>query len=838
MNNGMKIVLALIVLSITTFSSAAAERGWLGIYTDPVRELPEIEQRLGGNAALEEASCGLRISAVFPDSPAETGGLLEDDLIIALFGEPLTCPFDSVRIVFRASFADQPPGTHCVIRVIRSAVDRQLSRHTRTTHRAGNIDSDSEPELGRTQRITFWRTPDDVIATLSSGDSLAASVTKHQAVLDLDIILGSPPEAAWAPCKTNAEIFPASQFPVSGFAPLLWSLADEYNLRGDTEDLLARLEACHETADPFRLECLSYVHRDPFRLESVSQHLVSNFKAARFAADLIADAAEIWVPDYQLKTPGNQRLIAPELVSADNATRAQQLKPLIDQINQIFTEARQWHRRAFAALSEEELQFIERERWNISDVLASDTYIHLDSDKIRFAKNKHLIDLATRIDYGALIESAARLALLTDPEWAMHAGRLVQQVFADTLATEILHSYDSPFGTYLFGGTSRHWYRQTDVAFILDLGGNDFYTGNCGGGSSLATPHSVCIDLDGDDAYESTIPGCQGAGCLGIGALLDFAGDDSYIANQWCQGTGYFGIGWLHDLSGDDIYRGHTFTQATALFGLGFLLDESGNDRYSGDGHVQAVGLPKGVGALIDCGGDDQYYAKGLYPTGYGDAGIFDSWSQGCGQGLRTLASGGLGILVDISGSDLMEAGNFSQGGGYYYGYGIVAASGREDDRYIGSRYNQGFCAHQAVGVFLEEGGDDFYTTRQAVAQGLAWDECVTLFIDLKGNDTYQGGTGFSQGASAHNSFCFFLDRDGRDSYDYPPGQARAGGNDYHGGTSFSLFLDEGGKRDRYNAELSQNNRIYYSGAHGFFLDIPGRYSKVISPDNRLKLMD
>ena len=54
---------------------AADDRGWLGIYTDPVRELPRIEAQAGGEAALQGATCGLQVTAVFPDSPAEEGGI-------------------------------------------------------------------------------------------------------------------------------------------------------------------------------------------------------------------------------------------------------------------------------------------------------------------------------------------------------------------------------------------------------------------------------------------------------------------------------------------------------------------------------------------------------------------------------------------------------------------------------------------------------------------------------------------------------------------------------------------------------------------------------------------
>ncbi len=169
-----------------------------------------------------------------------------------------------------------------------------------------------------------------------------------------------------------------------------------------------------------------------------------------------------------------------------------------------------------------------------------------------------------------------------------------------------------------------------------------------------------------------------------------------------------------------------------------------------------------------------------------------------------------------------MEAGNFSQGGGYYYGFGILDARGDDSDEYVGSRYDQGFSAHQAVGVFREEGGDDRYSTRNGVAQGLAWDECVTVFIDEAGNDSYSGGRFFSQAASAHNSACFFVDLGGRDVYDYGPGPGRAGGNDYHGGTSLSFFLDAGGERDEFRTKDAFAGDGSATPGYGIAVDLDG----------------
>ena len=96
------------------------------------------------------------------------------------------------------------------------------------------------------------------------------------------------------------------------------------------------------------------------------------------------------------------------------------------------------------------------------------------------------------------------------------------------------------------------------------------------------------------------------------------------------------------------------------------------------------------------------------------------------------------------------------------------------------------------------------------------------MFIDYLGNDRYEGGGGFSQGASAHNAVCLMWDMNGDDVYDYPAGQARAGGNDYHGGTSLSLFIDAGGGNDSYNSKDGANDKVSGWPAHGFFADLPG----------------
>ena len=64
-------------------------RGWLGIATQPVRLPPPLQRSLG-----TEADGGLVVVNVEPDSPADRGGLLIGDILLALDDRPVRDPGD------------------------------------------------------------------------------------------------------------------------------------------------------------------------------------------------------------------------------------------------------------------------------------------------------------------------------------------------------------------------------------------------------------------------------------------------------------------------------------------------------------------------------------------------------------------------------------------------------------------------------------------------------------------------------------------------------------------------------------------------------------------------
>ena len=228
-----------------------------------------------------------------------------------------------------------------------------------------------------------------------------------------------------------------------------------------------------------------------------------------------------------------------------------------------------------------------------------------------------------------------------------------------------------------------------------------------------------------------------------------------------------------------------------------------------------------GFGELFDARGNDRYRAEGKYGSGYGMKGIYKGCSQGVGWGFRNHAAGGIGIVHDSAGDDVYEAGNFSQGTGYYLGLGVL----RDDsghDVYRGSRYCQGSAAHQAAGVLLDFDGNDAYSGKIAANQGAAWDLSAACLVDYAGNDRYKAGD-LSLGAGAQNGMGMFFDGNGDDRYDSPKSSLGFSGDlsygDGRNAGNMGIFLDVGNGKDFYTVGDRKEGRFLVQGNMGIFLD-------------------
>jgi hypothetical protein len=296
----------------------------------------------------------------------------------------------------------------------------------------------------------------------------------------------------------------------------------------------------------------------------------------------------------------------------------------------------------------------------------------------------------------------------------------------DSRGDDLYRSHSSAFGSASFG-----------VSMLVDKQGNDSYDsyGDSQGFGKFGI--GILEDWEGKDRYLGFTQ-VQGVGLTGgIGALIDRAGDDTYIANDsvldfpspqsdrhnvsMAQGAGYGvrsdyltghslsgGIGLLYDQDGNDTYSCAVFGQGTGYWeGVGILWDEKGDDKYHGIWYVQGAAAHYAIGYFEDLDGTDTYRAD-------------MNMAQGAGHDFST------GYLLDRSGNDTYTAPNLSLGAGNANGIGVfVDFIG--DDNYISSGLTLGKASESTKGSMRE----------RAI--------CLGLFMDLGGKDEYPGAASWAK---------------------------------------------------------------------------------------------
>jgi hypothetical protein len=174
----------------------------------------------------------------------------------------------------------------------------------------------------------------------------------------------------------------------------------------------------------------------------------------------------------------------------------------------------------------------------------------------------------------------------------------------------------------------------------------------------------------------------------------------------------------------------------------------------------QGLGLFGGAGILIDKAGNDLYQLGGLEPDFRDPENASQSYGQGFGLGVRPDKEnlgvpGGIGMLIDKAGDDIYLADYFAQGASYYYGLGILDDRAG-NDQYISGRYSQGAGIHSSIGVLIDRKGNDFYYSSTSAGQGMGHDFGVGFFEDDAGDNQIQGGS-LTQGASTLGSVGIFV---------------------------------------------------------------------------------
>ncbi len=453
-------------------------------------------------------------------------------------------------------------------------------------------------------------------------------------------------------------------------------------------------------------------------------------------------------------------------------------------------------------------------------------------------QGRRVTDLLEKMDRAAILTAAQSLARPTIPSTLDRLAKVKAGEARSIAHVEgtIVDRIVTPQGVILLGGNGNNTYhldRLTDVAAVVDLGGDDTFLE---GALSPERPVLIVIDLAGNDTYRGKQPGIQGGAILGASLQVDRAGNDTYDAGDVGQGSALGGVGIMVDFAGHDTYRGVRRVQGQAIGGVGLLIDHGGDDRYRAALWSQGAGGPLGCGLLEDVSGRDHYFAGGRFPRGYDDTPGFGGWSQGVGIGPRGVANGGTGVLLDGGGDDTYEHDYFSHGGGYWFAVGLARDFGGNDQRlgatrenFDGSkrseprflRWGQGFGCHYALGFVIDDAGNDTYQGDLAVA-GFAWDIGVGVVCDAAGDDRYLVPSGGA--AETFNiGLAVLYDGSGKDEY-------RGGGlgradpkSDYHplekAGGNFALLIDRGGAADTFPADLKNGSEQERGWAGGFFID-------------------
>ncbi|MFH1419981.1 MAG: hypothetical protein ABII12_17035 [Planctomycetota bacterium] len=435
-------------------------------------------------------------------------------------------------------------------------------------------------------------------------------------------------------------------------------------------------------------------------------------------------------------------------------------------------------------------------------------------------------DLARTLDQASLWYAGEKcVQALDDARIALAKSGCLKDV------PEFAFDWRSPWGWIRIRGGGDDAVDGADSLLVIDLGGNDTYTGGVAA-STADRPIGLLLDCGGDDRYVSSQP-AQGAGMCGIGVLIDAAGDDDYKAEHYAQGVGQFGLGLCADLGGNDTYFVKFNGQGCGYFGVGLMFDCDGNDAYTLYADGQGLGGVSGVGVLADRKGNDSYTAvRSAKVTGRPsyhspDHDVSVSNAQGCAMGRRGDGcdghswAGGLGALIDIEGDDKYVSGSWTMGTGYWFGIGLLY-DGTGDDEYRGVCYSQGTGAHFCIGALLDEGGNDKHLAEETSNMCIGWghDFTVALHVDIGGDDVYevkQNGISYN----INRSMTAVIDVGGDDTYTSDPknkpGMAkseerfdmgaaeRPEPNVYFAdATSVALFLDVGGSDSYWSGQ--ENN--------------------------------
>jgi hypothetical protein len=593
---------------------------------------------------------------------------------------------------------------------------------------------------------------------------------------------------------------------------------------GEQLDATAGKAQTSEVTGNCRLSWYDHMMRNPLKAPVEAEQFTRELhQALRGDAEGLDRALAIAREKMDAGHRGQQKL--PDVKSPEQA---------LETLKQALVKAQTAYTAAMAPLSRNEIAQLRQQLYPILTEQGSIGHTLWDR-----STGRYLCDLLAKMDRHALFDAADALAPLSDPQLLAELAKIPNKgdITVEGVHGTVLQAIDTPAGQIVIGGRGNNVYeldKMTGVCAVIDLAGDDVYHE---GVVSPQRPVLIVIDLAGNDHYEGTQPGIQGGAMLGVSMLVDAAGDDVYDAKDIAQGSAVGGVGILIDLAGNDRYRGFRRVQGQALGGLGILLDRAGKDDYHAAMWAQGFGGPLGFGVLDDLEGDDHYYCGGMWRDSYyPETPGYEGWGQGVGAGLRGVADGGIGVILEGGGDDVYEYDYFAQGGGYWLGMGFARDFSGNDRRLGGTqkeydggprtqtmfgRFTCGFGCHYALGFCFDDAGNDTYGGT-IMGLGFAWDCSDGFLCDFGGNDHYEATGGLTEGVGAQAGLGVLFDYGGDDVYEGDSQGYASPGISYHSlprcGGNFSVLIDYGGTVTN-GWDVENNNQRGWEG--GFLIHRP-----------------
>ena len=569
------------------------------------------------------------------------------------------------------------------------------------------------------------------------------------------------------------------------------------------------------------------------------EHMMRNFLAAPAEAEQFTRELHIAARDDH---EGLANVLAVAAAKLDlTPKKPRKLAPptspeqALDAIQQAITAAQTAYCAALAPLDKSEIQQLQT---YLVPVLTTQNQVgHTLADR---NTGRQLCDLMEKMNRSALLDAANALAPIADVRFLEQLKSLPEDgdVKVAGVTGRVVAKINTPAGAIVIGGKGPNTYeldKMHDVAAVIDLGGgNTYYEGTVG----LDRPVLLVITLGGNNTFSGSQPGIQGGAVLGVSMLLTLGDNNTYEAQDIAQGSALAGVGIQIDYGAHNRYRGIRRLQGQALGGVGILIGRGGYNDYHAALWAQGMGGPLGFGLLDNVKGNNHYYCGGMWRNSYyPETPGYEGWGQGVGGGLRAVACGGIGVILDGGGENTYEYDYLAHGGGYWCGLGFARDFGGNTKRLITrtaynggprayesyGRFNCGWGCHYAMGFLFDDSGDDVYEGT-IMGLGMAWDCSMGVLCDFAGNDHYMATGGSTQGTGAQMGFGILFDYRGDNVYEgYSQGYANPGISYHHlpeCGGNFSFLVDYGGN-DKYGCGAENNSYNQRGDSGGFLIDRP-----------------